>query len=328
MKKPAEVKEVETAAPKTSAPGSGAALAPAVRLLKAPTTLELAQITATLAGHPGADQAPAQTLVRRALEIWQAAAAVEQADQQKSVILGTVAKMRDDGNLLGLQAKPNDRRKGPPLISEVIWRGLLASYIGDPNVLLLDLLQLRVPLDLFLRELCPDDDVSRKGQFDTLLGAAYQDDDRSDPTMCLLASFPSCPYVDYFTGIFQKVQKRRQQWRPVLALRVTLANKGDAKRRDLEARLLENDLAVSSAQAERLAPDGDRAKLTDGCEQLSSALDVDHYFELQRDWVSLPALFCRHLITARQRGISAKNRANARRRGRNGKDTPDGPTPF
>ena len=120
-----------------------------------PTTFEIIQIAALLATSEDNRNKSPVALVEQAMVYWDAVREVRQNNNERRILLATVAKMRDGEQLFGTAADTNENRKTLSPITDQMWLSRFCEYPGDKFDLFWDLLRTDVSAKDFKKELFP-----------------------------------------------------------------------------------------------------------------------------------------------------------------------------
>lgn len=107
-------------------------------------------------------------LLQLASRYWDADRKLRGAEPEKRILVATVAKMKDEGNLFAAQPSRGYYKTVPPLPHD-LWMERMENFPGDKHELLLELMRTQVPRHELLKELFPASEVSRVAEMERLL---------------------------------------------------------------------------------------------------------------------------------------------------------------
>jgi hypothetical protein len=136
---------------------------------KEPTGFEIIQVAAQLAIAERNQEKTPLELVQEASVFWDALAKMRHIQNEKRILLATVGKMRDDEYLFEESRQMDERRKGPPPITDAMWWRRFMEYKGDKHDLFLDLLRTEIPMAEFVSQLFSSSGDALKPMMDELL---------------------------------------------------------------------------------------------------------------------------------------------------------------
>jgi hypothetical protein len=247
-----------------------------------PTTLERILVAAVLRLAPQDQGKTPMQLLQLATKYWEADRKLRDAEPERSILVATVAQMKDEGHLFASQ--PSDRRKGCPSLPNELWMERMESFPGDKHELLLELLSVEVPRKQILKELFPAAELSRTEEMKKLLKYA--------------GGVGAATFVGFLVS--RLVESRPEAERCALLTAITTGDVNKAYKW-LAASGFSQDCL------ERLVVDLKfiRMGIKEGC------MGYDMYD------TPVPGLICRWLIKARQMQISGKRADAGRKKGAN-----------
>ena len=126
-----------------------------------PTPFEVVQIAAQLSNSPENKGKLPVDLIKMAMAYWDAYREAKKHNDEKRILLATIAKVHDDDNLFVTDPMPGSR-KSPPAITDQMWFVRFMEYGGNKYELFLDMLKLSIPQEVFLKELFPSPEKSMR----------------------------------------------------------------------------------------------------------------------------------------------------------------------